>query len=133
LLPNYKWVPIGYHGRGSSLRVSGQQIVRPTGQIKAAAEGQPPEFGACRRLDIELEVGAFIGTENMLGQPVSITNAEDHLFGLCILNDWSARDIQVGVSPAGPISCKKLCIDDLSLDCHDGGPCAVSCSNPTAC
>jgi fumarylacetoacetase len=109
LLPNYKWVPIGYHGRGSSIGVSGQQIVRPTGQIKAAADGQPPEFGACRRLDIELEVGAFIGAENMLGQPVSMTNAEDHLFGLCILNDWSARDIQAWeYQPLGPFLAKNF-------------------------
>jgi len=109
LLPNYKWVPIGYHGRGSSIGVSGQQIVRPTGQIKAAADGQPPEFGACRRLDIELEVGAFIGTDNRLGQPVSITHAEDHLFGLCILNDWSARDIQAWeYQPLGPFLAKNF-------------------------
>lgn len=109
LLPNYKWVPIGYHGRGSSIGVSGQQIVRPTGQIKAAADGAPPEFGACRRLDIELEVGAFIGAGNALGDPIPIAHAEEHLFGLCVLNDWSARDIQAWeYQPLGPFLAKNF-------------------------
>ncbi|MDB6001548.1 MAG: fumarylacetoacetase [Rhizobacter sp.] len=92
LLPNYKWVPIGYHGRTSSIGVSGQQFRRPLGQLKGAADA--PQLGASARLDYELEVGAFVGMGNALGEPVSIDDAEAHLFGLTLLNDWSARDVQ---------------------------------------
>lgn len=109
LLPNYKWVPIGYHGRGSSIGVSGQQVVRPVGQVKAATADQPPEFGPCRRLDIELEVGGFIGVGNALGSPIPMAQAEEHLFGVCILNDWSARDIQAWeYQPLGPFLAKNF-------------------------
>lgn len=101
LLPNYKYVPIGYHGRASSIVVSGEPIRRPSGQIKP--ESGNPVFGRTRSLDYELEVGAFIGAGNPLGQPVPIAEAEDHIFGLCLVNDWSARDIQSWeYQPLGP-------------------------------
>ncbi|WKB51976.1 fumarylacetoacetase [Eleftheria terrae] len=107
LLPNYKWVPIGYHGRSSSLGVSGQVFVRPQGQTKGA--GDTPEFGPSKRLDYELEVGAFIGTGNPLGTPVGMEQAEDHLFGLVLLNDWSARDLQAWeYQPLGPFLAKNF-------------------------
>ncbi len=109
LLPNYKWVPIGYHGRSSSICVSGRDVVRPRGQFRVASDG-PPEFGLSRRLDYELELGAFIGRGNELGSPVAIDEAEDRLFGLCLLNDWSARDIQAWESqPLGPFLSKSFC------------------------
>ncbi|WAC72715.1 fumarylacetoacetase [Roseateles sp. SL47] len=108
LLPNYKWVPIGYHGRVSSLGVSGQQFRRPLGQMKAP-DAEPPSFGPCKRLDYELEVGALVGQGNPQGQPVSIDQAEDHLFGLVLLNDWSARDIQAWeYQPLGPFLSKSF-------------------------
>ena len=108
LLPNYKWVPIGYHGRSSSIRVSGHDFKRPQGQFRATAEG-PPEFGPSRRLDYELELGAFVGQGNQLGSPVSIDDAESRLFGLCLLNDWSARDIQPWeYQPLGPFLSKSF-------------------------
>lgn len=93
LSPNYKWLPVAYHGRASSIQVSGANVKRPSGQMRAS-EGKPPYFRPSRRLDFELELGIFIGTGNALGDPVSMEQAEDHFFGMCILNDWSARDIQ---------------------------------------
>jgi fumarylacetoacetase len=107
LLPNYEWVPIGYHGRSSSIGVN-QAFSRPRGQLKQA-DVQVPEFKACQRLDYELEVGIFIGTENSLGQAVAIDEAEQHIFGLCLLNDWSARDIQAWeYQPLGPFLAKSF-------------------------
>ena len=107
LLPNYKWVPIGYHGRSSTLQVSGGEIRRPHGQIKPP-EG-PPVFGPCQRLDFELEVGFFVGAGNASGVPIPISHAEDHFFGLCLLNDWSARDIQSWeYQPLGPFLSKNF-------------------------
>jgi fumarylacetoacetase len=107
LLPNYKWVPIGYHGRASSLGVGGD-IHRPAGQLKGAGD-EPPVFGPCKRLDYELELGALIGTGNALGRPVSMQAAEDVLFGLTVLNDWSARDIQTWeYQPLGPFLSKSF-------------------------
>jgi fumarylacetoacetase len=106
LLPNYKWVPIGYHGRVSSLGVGGD-VRRPSGQLKGAAEA--PVFGPCQRLDYELEVGAFVGRANALGEPVPMDQAEDALFGLVLLNDWSARDIQAWeYQPLGPFLAKSF-------------------------
>jgi fumarylacetoacetase len=93
LSPNYKWLPVAYHGRASSIQVSGANVKRPSGQMRAS-EGKPPYFRPSRRLDFELELGIFIGTGNALGDPVSMAQAEEHFFGMCILNDWSARDIQ---------------------------------------
>ena len=108
LLPNYKWVPIGYHGRVSSIRVSGQQFHRPVGQTMPPGATEPA-FGPCKRLDIELELGIFVGSGNALGEPVPITQAEDHVFGICLLNDWSARDIQGWeYQPLGPFLSKNF-------------------------
>jgi fumarylacetoacetase len=109
LMPNYKWVPIGYHGRSSSLRVSGFEFKRPTGQrmLPGAVE---PSFGPSLRLDYELEMGVFVGTSNALGEPVSMDKAEEHVFGMVLLNDWSARDIQAWeYQPLGPFLAKSFC------------------------
>jgi fumarylacetoacetase len=108
LMPNYKWVPIGYHGRSSSIGMSGQSFQRPAGQTMPPGATQP-EFGPCKRLDYEMELGIFVGTGNELGQPVSINDAESHIFGLCLLNDWSARDIQAWeYQPLGPFLAKNF-------------------------
>ena len=108
LLPNYKWVPIGYHGRASSIGVSGQRFHRPVGQTLPPGATQPV-FGPSQRLDIELELGIFVGTGNALGEPVAMAQAEAHVFGLCLLNDWSARDIQAWeYQPLGPFLSKNF-------------------------
>lgn len=108
LLPNYKWVPIGYHGRASSLGVE-QQFARPVGQTRPAAEGEAPQFGPCQRLDYELELGIFVGTGNTQGDRITLDKADDHVFGLCVLNDWSARDIQAWeYQPLGPFLAKNF-------------------------
>jgi fumarylacetoacetase len=102
LLPNYKWIPIGYHGRASSLVVSGTQMMRPHGQIKQP-DATAPVFAPSRQLDYELEVAAYVRTANHLGEPVPIDRAEEHLFGVSLLNDWSARDVQSWeYQPLGP-------------------------------
>jgi fumarylacetoacetase len=102
LLPNYRWIPIGYHGRASSLLISGTGIRRPHGQFKLSGD-DTPTFGPTTQLDYELEVAAIIGTGNPLGTPIPIAEAERHLFGLSLLNDWSARDIQAWeAQPLGP-------------------------------
>jgi fumarylacetoacetase len=107
LLPNYKWVPIGYHGRASSIGVSGQQFRRPTGQTQGAAG--TPTFGPSQRIDYELELGIFVGPGNALGESIPIADAEEHLFGLCLLNDWSARDLQAWeYQPLGPFLAKSF-------------------------
>jgi fumarylacetoacetase len=108
LLPNYKHVPIAYHGRGSSIVVSGTEVRRPWGQSKAPNADQPT-FGPTAKLDYELEVGFFVGPGNALGEPIPIETAETHLFGLCLLNDWSARDIQAWeYQPLGPFLAKNF-------------------------
>lgn len=108
LLPNYKWVPIGYHGRSSSIGVSGQAFPRPVGQTKKP-DASVPDFGPCQRLDYELEMGVFIGQGTQLGQRIDISKAEQHIFGMCILNDWSARDIQAWeYQPLGPFLAKNF-------------------------
>jgi len=108
LLPNYKWVPIGYHGRGSSIVVSGTPVVRPNGQTKAPDQPSP-SFGPSRRLDYEVELGLVVGPGNRLGQPISLKNALKHLFGVVLLNDWSARDIQGWeYQPLGPFLAKSF-------------------------
>ncbi len=108
LLPNYKWVPIGYHGRASSLVASGTAVRRPRGQIKDAT-AEAPVFAPTRALDYEMEVGCFVGSGNQLRQPVPLDEAEDHLFGLCLVNDWSARDIQTWeYQPLGPFLSKSF-------------------------
>jgi len=107
LLPNYKYVPIGYHGRASSIVVSGTSIRRPCGQIKLPDSG--PCFGPSQSLDYELEVGFFVGSGNPFGQPIPIADAEQHIFGLCLVNDWSARDIQSWeYQPLGPFLAKSF-------------------------
>jgi fumarylacetoacetase len=108
LLPNYKWVPIGYHGRASTIGVSGESFHRPVGQTMAPGADQP-SFGPTRRLDYEFEVGIFIGTGNDDGTPIPIASADAHVFGLCLLNDWSARDIQAWeYQPLGPFLAKNF-------------------------
>ena len=108
LMPNYKWIPIGYHGRASSIVVSGTEIVRPKGQNRADADA-PPEYVPCKNLDYEMEVGFFVGSGNELGEPISIEDAEKHIFGLCLVNDWSARDIQAWeYQPLGPFFAKSF-------------------------
>jgi fumarylacetoacetase len=108
LFPNYKWVPIGYHGRASSLVVSGTPVARPQGQTEPGEDGAP-RFGPSRSLDYELEVAAFLGPGNPLGQPVPLAEAEGRLFGLCLLNDWSARDLQKWeYQPLGPFLAKSF-------------------------
>ncbi|MBS7779155.1 fumarylacetoacetase [Acidovorax sp. CCYZU-2555] len=108
LLPNYKWVPIGYHGRASSIGVSGQGVKRPQGQTMAA-DASTPVLGPCKRLDYELELGWFIGQGNDLGAPIAMGAAEQHLFGVALFNDWSARDIQGWeYQPLGPFLSKNF-------------------------
>jgi fumarylacetoacetase len=102
LMPNYKYIPVAYHGRASSVRPSGVPVRRPGGQLKPPGD-EPPAFGACRNLDYELELGIWIGPGNELGQPISIDSAPGHIAGFCLLNDWSARDIQRWeYQPLGP-------------------------------
>ena len=108
LLPNYKYVPIGYHGRASSIVVSGTEIKRPHGQNRSDAE-KPPVFIPCKNLDYEMELGFFVGQGNNLGQPIPIGEAEEHIFGVCLVNDWSARDIQAWeYQPLGPFLSKNF-------------------------
>ena len=108
LLPNYKWVPIAYHGRASSIDVSGSRFYRPKGQIRTP-DADEPSLGPCKRLDHELELGIFIGPGNELGEAISIDEAEPHVFGICLFNDWSARDIQAWeYQPLGPFLAKSF-------------------------
>ncbi|WP_109489338.1 fumarylacetoacetase [Occallatibacter savannae] len=108
LLPNYKYIPIGYHGRASSIVASGTEIRRPSGQVKPASSAEPA-FGPSRSLDYELEVGIFVGLGNQIGAPIPIAEAEQHIFGLCLVNDWSARDIQSWeYQPLGPFLAKSF-------------------------
>jgi len=109
LLPNYKHIPIGYHGRASSVVASGTPIKRPVGQQAPAEEGGSPAFGPCKLLDYEMEMGVIVGRGNELGETISIEDAEDHMLGLCILNDWSARDLQKWeYVPLGPFLAKNF-------------------------
>jgi fumarylacetoacetase len=102
LMPNYKWVPIGYHGRGSSIVVSGTAIRRPKGQLKPP-DAPSPSYAASRRLDYEVELGFIAGAGNRLGHPIAVGRALEHVFGAVLLNDWSARDIQTWeYQPLGP-------------------------------
>jgi len=108
ILPNYKWLPIGYHGRASSVRVSGTPVTRSHGQLKSD-EMSAPVLAPTRRLDFELELGVWIGPENRLGMPVSLDDAESHVAGYCLLNDWSARDVQAWeYQPLGPFLAKSF-------------------------
>jgi fumarylacetoacetase len=108
LLPNYKWVPIGYHGRASTILASGQPFVRPHGQLMPPGAAQPL-LAPTKRLDFELELGVFIGTGSGLGKPVPLQEAESHVFGLTLFNDWSARDVQAWeYQPLGPFLSKNF-------------------------
>lgn len=108
LLPNYKWVPIAYHGRSSSIGVSDQHVRRPRGQLMPRG-AERPHVGPSERLDYELELGVFVGPGNRLGEPIPIEQAEAHIFGLCLLNDWSARDLQAWeYQPLGPFLAKNF-------------------------
>lgn len=108
LLPNYKWVPIGYHGRSSSIDISGQSFRRPVGQTMPP-NATTPVFGPAKRMDYECEIGVFIGQGNALGEAIDIHHAENHVFGLCLLNDWSARDVQAWeYQPLGPFLAKNF-------------------------
>jgi len=108
LLPNYKWLPIGYHGRASSIVVSGTPIRRPNGQTKDEAS-PAPLFGPSKRLDYEMELGMVIGRGNALGEPVAAGDALEHVFGFCLVNDWSARDVQTWeYQPLGPFLAKNF-------------------------
>jgi fumarylacetoacetase len=108
LLPNYKWVPIGYHGRASSIMTSGTAVCRPRGQLKLPSDAQP-KFAPSRRLDYEIEMGALVGVGNEMGDAIPIARASDHIFGLCLVNDWSARDIQSWeYQPLGPFLAKNF-------------------------
>jgi fumarylacetoacetase len=109
LMPNYKHVPIGYHGRASSIVASGTSVRRPLGQLKAD-DAAAPTFGPSRTMDYELELGMFIGAGNKLGEPIPIAKAGEQLFGVCLLNDWSARDVQKWeYQPLGPFLAKNFC------------------------
>jgi fumarylacetoacetase len=108
LLPNYKYVPIGYHGRASSVRASGEPVIRPNGQRKPP-DADAPSYGPSRRLDYELELGIWIGRGNELGSPIPIGEASEHIAGYCLLNDWSARDVQGWeYQPLGPFLAKNF-------------------------
>ena len=108
LLPNYKWIPIGYHGRSSSIGISGQEVRRPVSQVMRPGTTEPV-LAASARMDYELEMGIFIGQGNALGEPVAMQQAEQHVFGLCLFNDWSARDVQGWeYQPLGPFLAKNF-------------------------
>jgi len=108
LMPNWLHLPVAYHGRASSVVLSGTDIIRPKGQTKAD-DAETPSFGSSRLLDFELEMGFFIGTGNELGNPIRIENAEEHIFGMVLVNDWSARDIQKWeYVPLGPFLAKNF-------------------------
>jgi fumarylacetoacetase len=109
LMPNWKWLPVAYHGRASSIVTSGTDVRRPRGQIKPP-DGEAPVFGPTRSLDYELEMAFLIGPGNSLGQPISIEQAFNHIFGFVLMNDWSARDIQAWeYQPLGPFLAKNFC------------------------
>ena len=109
LMPNWKWLPVGYHGRASSIVVSGTEVRRPWGQIKPP-DAAEPIFTPTRSFDYELETAFLIGPGNSLGEPVPIENAEEHIFGIVLMNDWSARDVQAWeYQPLGPFLAKNFC------------------------
>ncbi|HEY5632811.1 MAG TPA: fumarylacetoacetase [Burkholderiaceae bacterium] len=108
LMPNFKWLPVGYHGRASSIGVSGQRFHRPRGQVMPPG-AEAPVFTECKRLDYELELGLWIGPGNALGTPIALDAADEHVFGMCLLNDWSARDVQAWeYQPLGPFLAKNF-------------------------
>ena len=129
LPPNWLHIPIGYNGRASTVVVSGTDIHRPMGQTRAP-DSEMPVFGPCKRLDIELELGAVVGLPSKMGHPVSVDEADTMIFGYVLLNDWSARDIQVWeYQPLGPVSIESLCYDDQPVGGDQGRPGTVSMRN----
>jgi fumarylacetoacetase len=135
LLPNYEWIPIGYHGRTSSIDVSGQSIRRPQGQRLPPGTAEPV-VGASTRLDYELELGVFIGRGNSSGTPIPIADAEAHIFGMCLLNDWSARDLQAWeYQPLGPFLAKNFAttISPWVVTLQALAPFRVAPERPDAC
>ncbi len=109
LMPNYKWLPVGYHGRASTVVASGTPVIRPNGQTRPR-DAEQPGFGPSRRLDFELELGIFTAAAHRMGEPIAIADAPRHIFGYCLLNDWSARDIQGWeYQPLGPFLAKSFC------------------------
>ncbi|MEP7077991.1 MAG: fumarylacetoacetase [Chthoniobacterales bacterium] len=109
LMPNWKWLPVAYHGRASSIVPSGTPVRRPHGQVKSP-DAQEPTFGPSRSFDYELETAFLIGPGNSLGEPIPIERAEDHIFGMVLMNDWSARDLQTWeYQPLGPFLAKNFC------------------------
>jgi len=109
LLPNWKHIPIGYHGRASSLVPGGAPVQRPVGQTEPKTDGGQPGFGPCKMLDYELEVGVFVGRGNAMGNPIPIAQVEQHMFGIALVNDWSARDMQRWeYQPLGPFLAKSF-------------------------
>ena len=107
-LPNFKWLPMAYHGRASSVVISGTPVRRPSGQVRPAGQATPVHRPT-QSLDYELELGFYVGGGNELGNPIALANAEDHIFGACLLNDWSARDVQGWESlPLGPFLAKNF-------------------------
>ena len=120
LLPNYKYVPVAYHGRASSVRASGHAVVRPNGQRMLAGENAP-SFGPCRNLDYEYELGIWIGPGNAQGTPIPIAQAATHIAGFCMLNDWSARHPTLGIAAARPLPGEEFLHDGFALGDHAGG------------
>lgn len=109
LMPNWLYLPVGYHGRASSVVVSGTDFRRPHGQMKPN-DDQPPVFGPCKLVDFELEMAFFVGPGNRMGEPIAIERAHEHIFGMVVMNDWSARDIQKWeYVPLGPFTAKNFC------------------------
>ncbi len=116
---NYKWVPIAYHGRASSVQIGRGEVRRPLGQRPPAAPGEDPSFGACERLDFELEMGFYLGGGNPQGKPIPIAQASQEIVGFSLLNDWSARDIQRWeMFPARSFSEQKFCHFGFALGGH---------------
>ncbi|PID81850.1 fumarylacetoacetase [bacterium DOLZORAL124_64_63] len=108
LMPNWQHLPVGYHGRASSIGISGEPVIRPMGQM-LPADADTPVFGPCRLMDFELEMGFFVGRDTRQGEPIPVDQADDHIFGLVLVNDWSARDIQKWeYQPLGPFNAKNF-------------------------
>jgi len=133
LMPNWKYLPVGYHGRASSVVVSGTPIRRPNGQTKPV-DTEPPKFGPCRLMDFELEMAFFVGgEENKLGSTITAENACDHIFGMVLMNDWSARDIQKWeYVPLGPFGAKNLGTSISPWVVHHGSPSAFCCGKQSS-
>ena len=123
LMPNWLHLPVAYHGRASSVVVSGTDVRRPLRPDASRTTPPAPTFGPSRSLDFELEMGFFIGPGNALGQPIPIAEAAEHIFGMVLVNDWSARDIQKWeYQPLGPFLAKNFAHVDLALGGAAGGP-----------